>query len=144
MAKQFINLSPVDVVALESDIRYDHYVVSVDDADVVAEAYLHDRVVNLVTIKNLAQTEMRFYFPPVVNGKVRDFAVVFTIDATDSQTDVAPPQFSFDNFTFVNAGGKLPEIASAPAGGKATTILYFSEVSSNVFLVKSEVAKEVA
>ena len=140
------SLSKADTAVQPSALRYGLYVASVDDGDSVIEVErLHDRAVNLVTLGVHAQSNMRLYFPDAVNGKVRDFAMVFTLDATTSQTDIDPPQITFeDGLTFVNADGQLPDIASAPAGGKATTILYFSEVSANVFLVKGEVAREIA
>lgn len=97
---------------------------------------LDDRTVNTVALtSSIAALEVSF--PAAVADKVRDFELRLVIgDGTAAAT--APALILPSGLTFANADGELPSLADGTATAAGVTMLYFSEVTLNNFLVKGE------
>ena len=102
---------------------------------------LDDRASNAVTVSaTLSPNTLTINFPTAAtSGKVRDFALFLSLGAGVTAPEIAWPQ----GVTLENNGGEAPEIVDGGTGG-SSTILYFSEIASNVFLVKGETLTAIA
>lgn len=108
---------------------------------------LQDRAINTIHVLTEGSLPGFVIPPPDVDGKVRDFAIHVIMEP-----DSTVGQIVFDGMTLVNADGEMPEIApgySSDPGDPdfgddpVETILYFTEISPNTFLVKGETVKYV-
>ena len=94
---------------------------------------LDDRTINTISVSP------PFYicdltFPSSISNHARDFSVRVVADAG---TYASTPMLSVSGVTLMNTDGEMPEIATDTTNA-CTTIFYFSEIASNVFLVKGE------
>ena len=103
---------------------------------------LDDRTANTVTLTS-AIAALEVSFPAAVADKVCDFELRLVIgDGTAAVT--APALILPSGLAFANADGELPSLADGTATAAGVTMLYFSEVTANNFLVKGEEVKEVS
>ena len=125
-------------------LRYSLIPVTPTVSSGAAAATLNDRASNAVDLsaEQSAVTSIAFTAPAAVTGKARDFIVRVSLPA---QSDA--PQWSLsrtgETIDLENADGELPAL-TADASAAATTLLYFTETATGVFLVKGETAKAVA
>ena len=94
---------------------------------------LQNRAINTISVDASIST-YNLEFPSAVQGKARDFIIRAVASAGTYST---PPTLSASGVTLMNAEGTMPEIATDENAAK-TTLIYFSEIASNVFLVKGE------
>jgi hypothetical protein len=108
------------------------------------EATLADRTANRVSV-TAAINELRLTLPAVIPGKVRDCGVRIEV-GTGSAALTAPALVlvapTGEIIKLENADGAIPALADGTATAKGVTLLYFSETSPGVFLVKGEQVKE--
>lgn len=107
-----------------------------DDAATLA---LADRAVTNATIASGFST-LNLTFPPPISGKVRDFYMRITVAAGESAPAISLPS----GITAETSDGALPEIADGDTSASSTTVVYFTENATNVFMVKSEVVKPIS
>ena len=94
---------------------------------------LQDRAVNSISIS--ADTSMiTVEFPAAIANHARDFMIRFVASAGTYGTT---PTLSISGVTLMNADGEMPEIKTDTTNA-CTTLVYFSEIASNVFLCKGE------
>jgi hypothetical protein len=109
-------------------------------------ATLADRTANRVAI-TAEIAELRITFPAAISGKVRDFGLRVEVgDGTAALTAPAlvPVEPTGETIKLENPDAAIPALADGAADAKGVTLLYFSETSPGVFLVKGEQVKEVA
>ena len=109
-------------------------------------ATLADRTANTVQV-TAALDELRITFPAATSGKVRDFGLrveIGTGSAALTAPALVPVAPTGETIKIENADGTIPELADGTATAKGVTLLYFSETSSGVFVVKGEQVEEVA
>ena len=111
-------------------------------------ATLADRTANVVQVTAAtALDELRITFPAATSGKVRDFGLrveIGTGSAALAAPALVPVAPTGETIKIENADGTIPELADGTATAKGVTLLYFSETSSGVFVVKGEQVEEVA
>ena len=73
-------------------------------------------------------------FPTQISDHARDFAVRIVTPSYELEYQ---PVLSVSGVTLMNADGTMPEIATDVTSA-CTTLIYFSEIASNVFLCKGE------
>ena len=100
---------------------------------------LQDRAVNSITI-NPSTAACSVEMPTPTQGRARDFIVRMFAVVGLYQTQ---PTISTSGVTLMNAEGAMPEIATDAAEAK-TTLLYFSEIARNIFLVKGEALEAIS
>lgn len=97
---------------------------------------LDDRAANTVVLTSSVEA-LEVSFPAAVADKVRDFELRLVIgDGTAAVT--APALILPSGLAFANADGELPSLADGTATAAVVTMLYFSEVTLNNFLIKGE------
>lgn len=149
----------VPFVRYEYDTQYQtEEMVAVDDTDpnnpisYLETAGLLDRAENIIKVTGEAD-ELRLSFPTAVSGKVRDFGIRVEVggeeDTSEGATDpyvalTAPALVPPAGVTLENADGEIPALADGTATAAGVTLLYFSETSPGVFLVKGEQVEEVS
>ena len=126
--------SPFAIIKKNDEVRYSITNITVQNNDTV---YLCDRTINTVTFEQ-QQTELNVNFPALIQGKARDFFLSITCNK-----GISCPKLKFTGVTLANSTGKMPEIADGDANKANTTILYFTEIAANVFLVKSEFVETI-
>ena len=106
---------------------------------------LNDREVGRLVIDEEFD-ELRLVFPTADSDKVRDFGLLVEVDADKTAPALTLVQPSGTTIVLVNPDGAMPTLADGDTAGDESgkTILYFSEVSANCFLVKGEEVKEVS
>lgn len=97
------------------------------------EYNIQNRAINTISVDASTST-YNLEFPSAVQGKARDFIIRAVASAGAYST---PPTLSASGVTLMNAEGTMPEIATDENAAK-TTLMYFSEIASNTFLVKGE------
>ena len=97
---------------------------------------LDDRAINAVAVSS-SLASLTVNFPTATSGKARDFGLRLSVA---SGITTAPELVLPQGITFENADGEVPEIG---ADG-AATILYFTETTAGVFLVKGEVVTAIS
>lgn len=104
--------------------------------ELIPNAYdLQDRAVNTIAI-GTNTTKLLVNIPPrTLIGHARDFIV--RVVAAFGTYSTAPTLWVTSTEMFLNSGGDLPEIKT-DLTESSTTLFYFSEIGSNVFLVKGE------
>ena len=104
--------------------------------ELIPNAYnLQDRAVNIISI-GTNTTKLLVNIPPrTLIGHARDFIV--RVVAVGGAYSTAPTLWVTSAETFLNSGGDLPEIKTDIIES-STTLFYFSEIGSNIFLVKGE------
>lgn len=81
---------------------------------------------------------MNINFPTLIRGKARDFFLSITCNK-----GISCPELKFTGVTLANSTGEMPEIADGSVDKANTTILYFTEIAADVFLVKSEFVEAI-
>ncbi len=104
--------------------------------ELIPDAYnLQDRAVNTINI-GTSTTKLLVNIPPrTLIGHARDFIV--RVVAAFGSYSTAPTLGVTSTEIFLNSGGNLPEIKT-DFTETSTTLFYFSEIGSNIFLVKGE------
>ena len=97
-----------------------------------------DRAINTLNITPEFSTYDLALPQPVQSG-ARDFIIRAVAPAYDYSPK---PTLSASGVTLMNAEGAMPEIATDENAAK-TTLVYFSEIASNVFLVKGEALETI-
>ena len=133
-SSEILTVSSPFAIIKKDEIRYSITNINVQNNDTV---YLRDRTINTVTIAQ-QQTELNVKFPALIRGKARDFFLSITCN-----NGISCPKLKFTGVTLANSTGKMPEIADGDANKANTTILYFTEIAANVFLVKSEFVETI-
>ena len=110
-------------------------------------ATMLDRMGNYVAITT-ALDELRVTFPPLVNGKMRDFLLRVEV-GTGSAALAAPALVAVaptgETITLENPDGEMPMIVDGTATAKGVTYLLFSESAvTGKFVVRGIELKEVA
>lgn len=111
-------------------------------------ATLADRTANIIQVTAATPLdELRIMFPSATSGKVRDFGLrveIGTGSAALAAPALVPIAPTGETIKLENADGTIPELADGTATAKGVTLLYFSETSPGVFVVKGEQVEEVA
>jgi len=94
---------------------------------------VHDRAINTLSVDSSTSVH-DLAFPSSIVNHARDFMVRIVASAG---TYATPPTLSVSGVTLMNADGEMPEIKTDTTNA-CTTLIYFSEISPNVFLVKGE------
>jgi len=98
----------------------------------IAAGYeLEDRAVNTIYVDPSKYT-CPLVFPTLITNHARDFIVRIYAYAGNYT-----PTMSVSGVTLMNAEGEMPEIKT-DASNPCTTLIYFSEIAANKFLVKGE------
>ena len=110
-------------------------------------ATMADRTGNYVAITT-ALDELRVTFPPLINGKMRDFLLRVEV-GTGSAALTAPALVAVaptgETITLENPDGTMPTIVDGTATAKGVTYLLFSESAvAGKFVVRGIELKEVA
>jgi hypothetical protein len=144
--------SKADVSALRydlGDVELASGLINTDSSDPsnpidYAALTLNDREVGWLVVDEEFD-ELRLTFPTGETGKVRDFGLLVEVDADKTAPALTLVQPSGTTIVLVNPDGAMPTLADGDTAGDESgkTILYFSEVSTNRFLVKGEQVKEV-
>lgn len=100
---------------------------------------LQNRAINTISVDASTSTYI-LEFPSAIQGKARDFIIRAVASAG---TYSNPPTLSASGVTLMNAEGALPEIATDENAAK-TTLVYFSEIAANTFLVKGEALETIS
>ena len=100
---------------------------------------LQDRAVNSITI-NPNTAACSVVMPTRTQGHARDFIVRIIAIGDPYPT---PPTISTSGVSLMNAEGAMPEIAT-DVGETKTTLVYFSEIAANTFLVKGEALEAIS
>lgn len=123
-------------VAITADLRYNLVTKTISNNAVT----LDDRASNIVTVfATLSPNTLTVNFPAATTDRVRDFALFLSLGAGVTAPEIAWPQ----GVKLESDGGEAPEIVDGGTGG-SSTILYFSEIASNIFLVKGETLTAIA
>ena len=100
---------------------------------------IQNRAINTIAADTSTST-YNLEFPSAVQGKARDFIIRAVASAGAYST---PPTLSASGVTLMNAEGAMPEIATDENAAK-TTLVYFSEIAANTFLVKGEALEAIS
>ena len=152
------SLIPAANVALKGEIPYslgtptviDEASTEVVEGETVnyGAATLANRTANIVQVTAAtALDELRITFPAATSGKVRDFGLrveIGTGSAALTAPALVPIAPTGETIKIENADGTIPALADGTATAKGVTLLYFSEISPGVFVVKGEQVEEVA
>ena len=111
-------------------------------------ATLANRTANIVQVTAAtALDELRITVPAATSGKVRDFGLrveIGTGSAALAAPALVPIAPTGETIKIENADGTIPALADGTSTAKGVTLLYFSETSPGVFVVKGEQVEEVA
>lgn len=99
---------------------------------------LQNRAINTISVDASTSTYI-LEFPSAIQGKARDFIIRAVASAGAYST---PPTLSASGVTLMNAEGELPEIKTDESN-PCTTLIYFSEIAANIFLVKGEALEAI-
>lgn len=127
-----------DILALQMSHKADaanlRYALDAEprDPDPQTGAYqLDDRTINYI---QTSATAVTVAFPVArTNGRARDFFVRLTSLSQAPDIDNMSIEFAYPNIVILTPGAEMPPV---PLG--AETILYFSEIGPNEFLLKGE------
>lgn len=108
--------------------------------DVGTSYQLKNKAVNTINVSTdlLAKYDLVF---PLAIGRARDFSV--RVVAASGVYSDAPYLVAPSGVTLMNAEGAMPEIATDENAAK-TTLVYFSEIAANTFLVKDEALETIS
>ena len=131
MAKQFINLSPSDQVALSYPFVSPPVSFSTTDAaDDTATVALQDGAVNVLSLPASVTGAVTFTLPAATGGKCRDFFVNVHVGAADAPS----PVMFVDPATSATADVVFGADALADIAPGDNLVL-FSEIAATEFLV---------
>ena len=101
---------------------------------------MKNKAVNTINVSTdlLAKYDLIF---PLAIGRARDFSV--RVVAASGVYSDAPYLVAPSGVTLMNAEGTMPEIATDENVAK-TTLVYFSEIAPNTFLVKGEALEAIS
>ena len=101
---------------------------------------IQDRAINTISINASSGSTINLVFPTLIPNHARDFSIrVVASSGTYSTT----PTLNVSGVTLMNAEGEMPEIATDENAAK-TTLVYFSEIAPNIFLVKGEALEAIS
>ena len=144
-------MTAAQLAALNSNItaakvaQYDNTIANINYAlvTVVESAGIYsiqDRAVNSISITSSDFPLMNLDFPQAIANHARDFILRIVASAG---TYSSPPSLVFTGVTLMNADGTMPEIKTDTTNS-CTTLIYFSEIAANTFLVKGEALETIS
>ena len=92
---------------------------------------MEDRAINTIYV-DPSKSTYPVVFPTLITNHARDFIVRIYAYAGNYT-----PTMSVSGVTLMNAEGEMPEIKTDESN-PCTTLIYFSEIAANIFLVKGE------
>ena len=127
----------------ENSMLFDQQIIpphSIAPLFVITTYQLKNKAVNTINVSTDLQDRFELRFPNAI-GRARDFSVRL-VAAAGTYSD-APYLVALGNVTLMNAEGAMPEIATDENVAK-TTLIYFSEIDANTFLVKGEALETIS